>query len=100
MKRVKFYLKDKNKKQETLIYMRYRLDGKTFKYSVSMKIHPSLWDSTACRPTKSKATIRKFKAKKPMIETHLSNLTHRLNQIEGAITVSYTHLTLPTICSV
>ena len=49
MANAKFYLKDKNSKNETLIMMFFNYNNNVFKYSTKTSIEPRNWNSKTCR---------------------------------------------------
>ena len=49
MANVKFHLKDKNSKKETLILLALNYNNKRFKYSTKTSIKPSNWSNKNCR---------------------------------------------------
>jgi hypothetical protein len=58
MAEVNYYLKDKNAKEETLIYMFFSFDSKRLKYSTGEKVLPKNWIADTQKARKS--VKRKF----------------------------------------
>jgi len=49
MPQVTFFLKDKNSKEETLVYLVFQFNRKVLKYSFGEKINPKFWNKKAYR---------------------------------------------------
>ena len=75
MANVKFHLKDKNSKKETLILLALNYNNKRFKYSTKTSIKPSNWNTNNCR-VKAQAS-------------HSLEINKQLQRIEDSILETY-----------
>ena len=75
MANVKFHLKDKNSKKETLILLALNYNNKRFKYSTKTSIKPSNWSNKNCR-VKAQAS-------------HSLEINKHLQKIENSILETY-----------
>ena len=75
MANVKFHLKDKNSKKETLILLALNYNNKRFKYSTKTSIKPSNWSNKNCR-VKAQAS-------------HSLEINKHLQKIEDSILETY-----------
>jgi len=67
----RFYLKDKNSKNETLIFMFFNYNNKVLKYSTKTSVLPKNWNNKTCRV-------------KPQA-SHSMELNKRIQKVENAI---------------
>ena len=79
-----------NKKGQAPIYLRLTVDGKRKEYSVSRRIEPRKWNS---RMEKALGNSREAVE----INTHISNLKHKLNQIHQTFIQDEKHITVNSL---
>ena len=75
MANARFYLKEKNTNNETLILMFFNYNNKVFKYSTKTSIHPRNWNNKICRVKKQ--------------SSHSLELNKQINNIENSIMKIY-----------
>lgn len=63
-----------------ILYM-CSINNKVFQYGVGYTIAPELWNQETKRPTTSKQIIKEYKKEIPSIETLLTNITRRIDNI-------------------
>lgn len=78
MANAKFYLKDKNANNETLILMFFNYNNKVFKYSTKISIQPRNWDNKICRVKKQSSYSLMLNKQIYNIENSIMNIYHRI----------------------
>src|SRR5687768_3192297 len=79
MAQVNFYLKDKRRKDETLIYLFYSFDGQRLKYSTGQAVKPSLWNFKAMRVKKSATDSSRLNSELDKLEANVKTIYSKAN---------------------
>lgn len=80
-----FELKSKDRLKESSIRYRSYFNGERFVYGTGVKIYPELWDQDNQKPTKDKDRLREYKTEIPSLETILTNIEIRINNISNEV---------------
>ncbi|MBK8482812.1 MAG: phage integrase SAM-like domain-containing protein [Saprospiraceae bacterium] len=80
-----FELKSKDRLKESSIRYRSYFNGERFVYGTGVKIYPELWDQDTQKPTKDKDRLREYKTEIPSLETILTNIEIRINNISNEV---------------
>lgn len=81
----KYYLTDKLAKGQTSIKLSTHINKSRFWYGIGLSIFPELWNSDTMLPTTSKRLINKYGKIDPEIDTHLSTIKSRIENINRDI---------------
>jgi integrase len=76
MANAKFYLKDKNSNNETLILMFFNYNNKVFKYSTKTSIEPRNWNNKTCRVKQQSSHSLELNKQINKIEDSIMNIYH------------------------
>ena len=78
MANAKFYLKNKNTNNETLILMFFNYNNKVFKYSTKTSIQPRNWNNKTCRVKQQSSHSLELNKQINNIEDSIMNIYHRM----------------------
>ena len=85
MSNAKFYLKDKNSNNETLILMFFNYNNKVFKYSTKTSIEPKNWNNNTCRVKQQSSHSLELNKQITKIEESIMSIYHRMNTNDRVI---------------
>jgi integrase len=85
MANAKFYLKDKNSNNETLILMFFNYNNKVFKYSTKTSIEPRNWNNKSCRVKQQSSHSLILNKQINKIEDSIINIYHRMKTNDRVI---------------
>jgi len=85
MANAKFYLKDKNSNNETLILMFFNYNNKVFKYSTKTSIEPRNWNNKTCRVKQQSSHSLELNKQINKIEDSIMNIYHRMKTNDRVI---------------
>ena len=85
MANAKFYLKDKNSNNETLILMFFNYNNKVFKYSTKTSIEPRNWNNKTCRVKQQSSHSLELNKQINKIEDSTMNIYHRMKTNDRVI---------------
>ena len=85
MANAKFYLKDKNSNNETLILMFFNYNNKVFKYSTKTSIEPRNWNNKTCRVKQQSSHSLELNKQINKIADSIINIYHRMKTNDRVI---------------
>jgi integrase len=85
MANAKFYLKDKNSNNETLILMFFNYNNKVFKYSTKTSVEPRNWNNKTCRVKQQSSHSLELNKQINKIEDSIINIYHRMKTNDRVI---------------
>ena len=85
MANAKFYLKDKNSINETLILMFFNYNNKVFKYSTKTSIEPRNWNNKTCRVKQQSSHSLELNKQINKIEDSIIDIYHRMKTNDRTI---------------
>ena len=85
MANAKFYLKDKNSNNETLILMFFNYNNKVFKYSTKTSVEPRNWNNKTCRVKQQSSHSLVLNKQINKIEDSIINIYHRMKTNDRVI---------------
>ena len=85
MANAKFYLKDKNSNNETLILMFFNYNNKVFKYSTKTSIEPRNWNNKTCRVKQQSSHSLELNKQINKIADSIINIYHRIKTNDRVI---------------
>ena len=85
MANAKFYLKDKNSNNETLILMFFNYNNKVFKYSTKTSVEPRNWNNKTCRVKQQSSHSLELNKQINKIADSIINIYHRMKTNDRVI---------------
>ena len=85
MANAKFYLKDKNSNNETLILMFFNYNNKVFKYSTKTSVEPRNWNNKTCRVKQQSSNSLELNKQINKIADSIINIYHRMKTNDRVI---------------
>ena len=85
MANAKFYLKDKNSNNETLILMFFNYNNKVFKYSTKTSVEPRNWNNKTCRVKQQSSHSLELNKQINKIADSIINIYHRIKTNDRVI---------------
>ncbi|MBK6859143.1 MAG: tyrosine-type recombinase/integrase [Saprospiraceae bacterium] len=80
-----FKLKSQEAGKESSVLYKCYFNGIRFTYGTGIKIFPELWDTKSEFPTKDRAILKLYKSEIPDLNSKLTNIEIRINNIKSAV---------------